>query len=176
MDELAAAESASGLAMPDTLRRLFLLAGSVDVSWHLADDIDPPKPFHQIFSGGSSWSVDRVVTVIEDYRGWVTSVFPDPNDPYDAIWHDKYPWLEVPNGDVVAIGADGRVVYLSHDDGEGHGFVLGQDVFDFLEHWTRLGCPGPEDWQWLPFAVAGGDGLDPDGGAGRSWRAWFGIP
>jgi hypothetical protein len=100
---------------------------------------------------------------------------PDPDDPYDRVWHGKYPLLRVPNGDLVAVDADGQVVYLSHDDGEGHGYVLGQDVFDFLERWTALGCPGPEDWQWLPFTSGSDQGLDPEGENGRSWRAWFGI-
>jgi hypothetical protein len=162
--------------MPTQLGRLFLFARSVDAAWHFADDVEPPDPFGEIFAGERSWSLDRVVTNIVDYRSWVDAVFPDRDDPYDAVWHGKYPWLGVPNGDFVAIDREDRVVHLSHDDGEGHGYVLGRDVFDFLDTWTRLGCPGPEDWQWLPFVGDSGEGLDPDAQSGLAWRAWLGIP
>lgn len=174
--ELAAVESATGNPIPRTLRRLFGLARSVTAWWHL-DEIDPPQPFGDLFSGECDWSLDLVAGRLEDYRGWVAEVFPDPNDRYDRVWHDKYPLLDVPNGDVVALDADERVVYLSHDDGEGHGLILGQNVFEFLDEWTVLGCPGPEDWQWLPF-VRGepAGGLDADGVNGRAWRSWFGLP
>ena len=175
-DELAAIEAATAMAIPPSLQQLFGLARSVESWWHLADAVEPPTPFEEIFSGGFEWSVDHAVAEIEDYRSWVTHVFPDLDDPYDAVWHAKYPWLSVPNGDRIALDVDERVVYLSHDDGVGHGYLLGRDVVDFLDRWTVLGCPGPEDWQWLPFVATDGDGLDPDGAHGRAWRAWFGIP
>jgi hypothetical protein len=175
-DDVAAIEATSGVTMPSGLRRLYLATRSVEAVWHLADDVQPPEPFGDIFAGECLWSIDRVVESIVDYRGWVDEVFPNPADPYDVVWHAKYPWLHVPNGDIIAIDVDGRVIYLSHDDGEGHGYVLGRDVFAFLDAWTRLGCPGPEDWQWLPFVSDSGDGLDPDAQPGVAWRAWFGIP
>lgn len=50
-------------------------------------------------------------------------------DDYDKVWYRKLPFLEVGKGDFVAIdiGSDDAepVVYLSHDDGEGHGYILG---------------------------------------------------
>ena len=175
-DELSAIEASTGLPIPAAMRALFLAARSVQAVWHLAEGVAPPEPLRDIFAGECTWSVDALPGEIESYRGWVAEVFPDPNDPYDAVWHGKYPWLHVPNGDLVALDDRGRVVYLSHDDGEGHGFVLGRDVFAFLDAWTRLGCPGPEEWQWLPFVAGGGEGLDPDGENGRAWRAWFVLP
>jgi hypothetical protein len=173
-DELLAVEVAIGLTIPPGLRRLFAMARSFEAGWHL--DADPPEPFDQIFAGDASWDLDGVAGLIEAYRGWVAKVFPDPLDPYDLVWHDKFPFLHVMNGDIVAIDAQGRVVYLSHDDGEGHGALLGRDVEDFLDRWTLLGCPGPEDWQWLPFTHGAESVLEPDGEAGRAWRRWFGIP
>jgi len=41
-------------------------------------------------------------------------------------------------------------------------------LIDFLRRWTPLGCPGPEDWQWLPFTSKGTTMLDPDGEAARA--------
>jgi len=53
--------------------------------------------------------------------------------------------------------------------------VLGADLIDFLRRWTPLGCPGPEDWQWLPFTSKGTTMLDPDGEAARAWRETLGL-
>ena len=41
-------------------------------------------------------------------------------------------FMNVPNGDVIAFDMkeseiNPSVVYLSHDDGEGHGYILGKD-------------------------------------------------
>jgi hypothetical protein len=175
-EEVAAIERSSGLPMPESVRRLFLAVRSVEAVWHFADDVEPPGEFRGIFAGDCSWSLDRVPAEIEDYREWVSVAFPEADDPYCSVWHGKYPLLHVGNDDRIALDGDGRVVYLSHDEGEGHGYVLGRDVFEFLDAWTRLGCPGPEDWQWLPFVAAAGEGLDPDSESGLAWRAWFGIP
>lgn len=40
---------------------------------------------------------------------------------------------------------------------------------------SPLGCPGPEDWQWLPFTSKGTTMLDPDGEAARAWRETVGL-
>lgn len=175
-DEIAAVERSCHLPLPEDLRRLFVAARSVEAVWHFADDVEPPHQFRQIFAGDCTWSLDRVAAEVEDYLEWVSVAFPDGDDPYSAVWHGKFPLLHVGNDDRIALDDAGRVVYLSHDDGEGHGYVLGQNVFDFLDAWTRVGCPGPEDWQWLPFVASSGEGLDPDAEPGVAWRAWFGIP
>jgi hypothetical protein len=141
-EEIAAVEATIGLPIPSGLRQLFSMARSVEAVWHFNDDVNPPEPFDQIFAGDCSWDLDSVVEVHEGYRGWVKDVFPDPKSPYDSVWHDKFPFLEAPNGDIVAIDGHGRVVYLSHDDGQGHGYLLGRDVVDFLDRWTAIGYPG----------------------------------
>jgi hypothetical protein len=87
--------------------------------------------------------------------------------------------IPIPNGDYLGIdlsaGHHGEVVYLSHDDGDGHGYVLGADILDFLRRWTMLGCPGPEDWQWLPFTPSETSMLEPNGAAARKWRKLLGL-
>lgn len=47
-------------------------------------------------------------------------------------------FMNVPNGDVIAFDMkeseiNPSVVYLSHDDGEGHGYILGKDFNTYLE-------------------------------------------
>ena len=50
----------------------------------------------------------------------------------------KLGFMNVPNGDVIAFDMkeseiNPSVVYLSHDDGEGHGYILGKDFNTYLE-------------------------------------------
>ena len=169
-----------GVALPAAFRRVLLeLSAEVEFSWYLPDGYDLPKPFHQIFGGGCSWSLRRLPEIQESLSGWVSSVFPNPADPYDRVWHDKLGFMEVGNGDMLALdlapASFGRVVYLSHDDGEGHGYFLGDDFPDFIGRWSELGCPGAEDWQWLPFTEDKHGPLQPNGGRAAEWRALFGM-
>ncbi len=56
---------------------------------------------------------------------------PDPNDYWDGPWHNKFPVLEVANGDMLGIdlGEQPAVVYLSHEgDDSVHGYWLGSDL------------------------------------------------
>ncbi len=107
-----------------------------------------------------------------------TSPFPNIHDPYDCVWHDKLGIHVVANGDVLALDLQQNpapLVYLSHDDGQGHGYVLGREFEDAMDRWMPLGCVGPEDWQWLPFVTSRDSGIEPDGENAIRWREWFGI-
>ena len=172
-------EKQIGVTLPPAFRRVLLeFSAEVEFSWFLPDGRDLPEPFHEIFCGGCSWSLRRLPEIQESLKGWVSTVFPNPTDPYDRVWHQKLGFLEVGNGDMLAVdvapASSGRVVYLSHDDGEGHGRCLGYDFADFVGRWSELGCPGAEDWQWLPFASDKGP-IEPNGSRAREWRSIFGM-
>ncbi len=83
--------------------------------------------------------------------------------------------MEVGNGDYLALALDedahGRVVYLSHDDGEGHDRTMATSFEDLLIRWIPLACPGAEDWQWLPFCARSDGGLDHSSAIAREWTA-----
>jgi hypothetical protein len=117
--------------------------------------------------------------LVETHRGWVSECFSDPANAYDAVWHRKLPIMSVGNGDMIGIelgGAQaGAVVYLSHDDGEGHGYLLGEDFEDYVDRLGRLGGVGAEDWQWLRFTSARTSGLEPDSPRAARWRSWLGL-
>jgi hypothetical protein len=174
--ELKLVEAEINMPIPAGLRGLLAATRSVDAYWNLPDGVAMPKGFEDISHGECSWSVGSLAEIHRGYRGWVERVFANVDDPYDEVWHAKFPFLRVGNGDIVAIGQDGRVVYLSHDDGEGHGFLLGADVEDFLDRWTAIGCPGPEDACWLPFVEGWESYINPNGDAATQWRRWFGLP
>lgn len=102
-----------------------------------------------------------------DRQDWVSEVFPNINDPYDKVWHNKLVFMPVQNGDYIAFDLedendDKRVVYLSHDDGEGHGYILGENFKDFMDRYIRTCCCGLEDWQMISFMKNSTDGILPD--------------
>jgi len=84
-----------------------------------ARDILLPEQFRELFCGGFSLSLEALP---EHERGRFggEQTFPDPNDPYDVVWHQKLGVIPVMNGDYLGIdlraGHQGEIVYLSHDD------------------------------------------------------------
>lgn len=137
------------------------------------------EPLRGISHGGFSLSLESLVDHEITRRSWVEECFPDPGSTYDVVWHNKLAVIPVGNGDYIAIDLSsahhGEIVYLSHDEGEGHGYVLGSDFADFLRRWTPLGCCGPEDWQWFPFTSGRTSMLEPEGDLADSWREILGL-
>ncbi len=167
-----------GLPLPPSFRRVLReFSAHFEISWFLPEAIEVPQPF-QIFCGTLSWSLPNLVAIQAGMKGWIERVFPNPDDPYDRIWHGKLGFHEVGNGDYLALDislADGAVTYLSHDAGQGHGYVLGSNFIDTIERLSLLGCVGAEDWQWLPFTSSPTGGLEPNGKQANRWREWFGL-
>lgn len=177
--QIADVESVLGVEHPSAFREVLLTVSShVEFQWFTGDR-QFARPFHENFSGDLHWSLDRMVEIETARRRWCISAFPNPADPYDSVWHDKLAFYEVGNGDFLAFDLAseiyGQVVYLSHDDGEGHGYVLAQDFRDLLARWLPLACPGGEDWQWLPFVRGPASGLEPDGEPAKAWRRVLAI-
>jgi SMI1 / KNR4 family (SUKH-1) len=115
--------------------------------------------FRQIFrgcGGGYLWDIETLRSDFENYIGPVQACFPDINDEYDKIWHNKVPFLDVPNGDMIVFDTSERqencpIIYLSHDGSEFHGSRLAENFIEFISRWSNLGCVGTEDWQFEPF-------------------------
>jgi hypothetical protein len=167
-------------SLPDSFRRVLLeYSSAVQVEWQFPGDYEVPAPFHDIFAGECSWDLQKLPKLWQTYQTWVAESFSNCDDPYDMVWHSKLAFAVVGNGDMLAIelglGDQQPVVYLSHDDGEGHGYWLGADFCDFIDRFTQLGCPGYEDWQWLPFVAGRHSFLDPRGANALAWCKWFGI-
>lgn len=173
--DVRAIEQTIDRGLPLSFRNVLLeYSSSVDVAWQLPDAIEPP--FRGIFSGECRWSLQSLPSLLESHRSWLKECFNDPSNPYAAVWHDKLPFLQVGNGDFVTIDlSNDTVVYLSHDDGEGHGFRLGADFEDYVDRSCRLGCVGTEDWQWIHFTTGSESFLLPDSENGKSWQRWFGL-
>ncbi|MFF2089518.1 SMI1/KNR4 family protein [Paenibacillus sp. NPDC058174] len=180
--EIKKIEEQLGHRLPQSFVRVMTeFSRGMKVSWSLPDEdsLSTPLPeeLQGLFASNFSWDIDEILSIEEARRGWVTEVFPDPNDPYDAVWHNKLAFMEVGNGDYLAfdlaITEDPPIVYLSHDDGEGHGFLLGSNFIDFFNRWTQVGCVGCEDWQLLPFMKDSKSGIDPLSKNAVLWRSWL---
>jgi hypothetical protein len=173
-EAVTAVERELGVSLPVAFRRVLTeFASTVRFHWH-AGEPNFPAPFDDIFSGELSIGLHEMVALEHSRRDWIEACFPDPTSPYDKVWHDKLAFMSVVNGDMLAMDlnpeARGRIVYLSHDGGDGHGYVMAEDMIDLIRRWAPLGCPGAEDWQWLPFAGPSGAPIDPSGPNALRWR------
>jgi len=173
--ELVEVERQLGFALPPSLREVLAAVSShVEFRWFAPKDRRFAEPFNQNFSGDIHWSLPLLVQFARDKQQWIETVFKNPDDPYDRVWHNKLAFHEVGNGDYLAIDLDepssGRVVYLSHDDGQGHGHTLAASFADLLRRWVPLGCPGAEDWQWMPFTENLSSPINPACANARQWR------
>jgi hypothetical protein len=177
--DVALVETSLGHSLPEAFREVVLeYSASVSVLWQVPDDLEMPKEFHSIFAGECRWDLAGLPALVAEHKDWINNCFSNPDDDYDAVWHAKFPILQVGNGDMIAIdlvAPSQPVVYLSHDDGEGHGYCLGHDFIDYVDRLSRLGCPGAEDWQWLMFVDGPSSGLLVDSPLAIRWRQWFGI-
>ena len=139
-----------------------------------SDEFELPEELDGIFSGNLHWGTKFIVDFNKDKDGWIKEVFPNPNDDYDKIWHNKFVFQEVGNGDYLGIDMNddnyGKVVYLSHDDGEGHGYIMANNFEELLNNWSKIGFVGAEDWQWLPFVENSNSGILPDCSNARKWK------
>jgi hypothetical protein len=174
-NEIKSVENALGFRLPAAFRNTLLtFSRKASFGWFLPDDYELPHLFREIFCGNCHWSLDVLVDLNEAKNGWITEVFPDPADPYDQVWHEKFAFYGVGNGDYLSIdlkdGGNEEIVYLSHDDGEGHGRRIAPDFEELILRWSRLGCVGGEDWQWAPFVGESDGYLDPDCENAREFR------
>jgi hypothetical protein len=175
---LVDAELELGRPIPLSIRSL-LAEPTLQGHWQLPDAFEESMPAEScgVLWGGVDLTVQEVLAAETSRRSWLTECFPNPSDPYDAVWHGKFAFHTVANGDCLAIAdsdAGGPVYYLSHDDGEGHGLQLAPSIPEFFDRWSRLAFAGPEDWLLLPF-VADNNSLDAFGVAAHNWRRALGL-
>jgi hypothetical protein len=177
-NELAILEGKLGFELPYSLKEVLLgFSKKVEFRWFMPNNFEMKGELSQIFSGDRHWSLEWLVQFNEDKNGWLVQfnedkngwrddVFPNKDDPYDIVWHDKLAFHEVGNGDYLAIdlslAGQEPVVYLSHDNSEGHGVEMAKNFKEFVFLSSRLGCVGAEDWQWIPFVTDGLQFINPD--------------
>ena len=174
-EEILEAEKRLGYKIPEDFRDILLNYSSYfEYFWSYEEknNIELPSNLKHIFSGDLHWRINLLVNFEVSRKDWVEGCFPDYNDKYDRVWHNKMPFYEVGNGDYLAIELEkenyGKIVYLSHDCGKGHGYYLANNFKELLTNWSKVGCVGGEDWQWLIF-YRSGVGIDPNCENAKLW-------
>lgn len=94
--EIEEVERALGVRLPASFRTTLLeYASSFSFYWFLDDDFKLPVQFRGIFSGTLEWGLELLQQCEEERKGWVENVFPNVEDSYDAVWHNKLAFLAV---------------------------------------------------------------------------------
>ena len=183
-DKIKAVEAKLGYTLPSHFREVLLgNTAHLDFYWDINDimdegDISLPDKLVEIFRGQLLFGLDLLLDYEDDRKGWVKEVYPDYNNEYDRVWHNKMSFHQVGNGDYIAIELEpenyGKVVYLSHDGSENHGLYIADNFKEFLMNYAAIGCTGGEDWQWEPFYTKG-KSLDPTCENAQAWYKVLGI-
>ncbi|WP_422660593.1 SMI1/KNR4 family protein [Paenibacillus sp. EC2-1] len=179
-DQIQSVENKLGVLLPESFKYVLLnFSAEFSFRWYLPDNFELPYEYRGVFSGRVYWNLNKIVELDEERRGWIDHVFPDPEDNYDKVWHQKLAFLEVGNGDYFAFDLSKQteypIVYLSHDDGNGHGYTLGHNFIAFIDNWSRIGFAGPEDWQWIPFVLTRESGIVPESDLAHELRDFLDI-
>lgn len=156
IDEIDSVEKQIGKTIPEDLKKLFLFSKHVEFSYQFDETLS--EEFRQNFSGDIYWNLDSLSDQYSNFQEWIkASVDPKYNDREaieitEKLWQDKLPLMDVPNGDIIAIGNNpSEIIYFSHEGNTMHGKILGDTLWNFLDFYSRVGFAGSEDWQLEPF-------------------------
>ncbi len=154
--EINTVEKQIGKTIPNDLRKLFLFSMHVEFRYQFDETLS--EEFRQNFSGDIYWNLNSLTEQHNNFQEWIkASIDPKYNDSEaiaitEKLWRDKLPLINVPNGDIIAIGNNpSEVIYFSHEGDTMHGKTLGDNLWSFLDFYSRIGFAGSEDWQLQPF-------------------------
>ncbi|WP_044796240.1 SMI1/KNR4 family protein [Bacillus cereus] len=175
LEQIIQVEEKLGIKLPNSFKKVLLeFSGNFSLRWFLPDDVELPNEFTDIFCGTPHWSLESLSEFEKERKGLVDEVFSNIDDEYDVVWYNKLAFCEVGNGDYLAFDMkddiDAPIIYLSHDDGEGHGYKIANNFIEFIENWSRVAFVGCEDWQWLPFTTSFESGINPDDEPAKKFR------
>ena len=155
----------------------------LEFGWYIDDFTEEDEDFlldelDNISSGELLFGLDLLLLYEKRRASWQKDVFPNYEDKYDCVWHNKMAFQKVRNGDFIAIELEpenyGKVVYLSHDGSENHGLYIADNFKEFLMNYAAVGCTGGEDWQWESF-YSKSKGIDPTSKNAKTWYKVLGI-
>jgi len=156
IEEINAVEKQIGKTIPPDFKKLFLLSRHVEFGYQFDKPLS--EEFRENFSGEIYWNLNTLVEQYAHFQNWVeASLDPEYNDPEaialaEKTWFDKLPIMDVPNGDTIVVGnSPSEVIYFSHEGDEMHCKILGENLWTFLDFYSRIGFAGSEGWQLEPF-------------------------
>lgn len=154
--EIDSVEKQIGKTIPDALRKLFLFSRHLEFRYQFNETLS--EEFRQNFSGDIYWNLNSLAEQYNNFKEWIkASIDSEYNDSEaieitEKIWQDKLPLMDVPNGDIIAIGNNpSEIIYFSHEGDTMHGKILGDNLWNFLDFYSRIGFAGSEHWQLEPF-------------------------
>lgn len=154
--EIDSVEKQIGKTIPDDLKKLFLFSRHLEFSYQFDETLS--EEFRQNFSGDIYWNLNSLAEQYTNFQEWIkASIDPEYNDSEaieitEKLWQDKLPLMNVPNGDIIAMGNNpSEIIYFSHEGDTMHGKILGDNLWNFLDFYSRIGFAGSEDWQLEPF-------------------------
>jgi hypothetical protein len=174
--EIAHAEEVMGTTIPNEFKQILLgFSRKVEFHWFLRETHAPGELSH-IFCGVCAWDIDQLTAMNGEVQWLAENAFADDEPDYQ-IWHNKFPFQSIGNGDFIAIntaaGEEASIVYLSHEVCYSHGYRLGNSLLDFMDRWTRIGCPSDDIW---PLLMSSGEGpIDHNNPNVRAWCEWLGL-
>ncbi len=181
--DIASIEAQLKHPIPSDLRRLFAtFSRHIQFGWDWLNPLDLEEFHFPRFYGGIRLGLSlKALPGLQDClldtdtlniqeKAWMEADYPDVL----SLEAQAFPFLEVGNGDCLVIDLrDGHVKYLSHDDPDETGKVLGQDFHHFMGQWSALGCLGPEIWILEPFLDE--NGFNAQGTRSQMLRAKLGL-
>ncbi len=179
--EVEAIENRLERKLPLQIREFFLqFSRRCQFSAWLPDDFKRSDELDEISSAVFLISLEEAADAENSRKAWIEDCFTDETDEYDLIWYHKLGFMNVANGDVIAFDLqedeiNPPVIYLSHDDGEGHGYILGKDFNTYFEQLLLIGACGNEDWQMLPFCSDAGSGIESECKNAKEYRGIIGL-
>lgn len=178
-------ENKLGISYPDDFKEVLTkYASGVYLNWQIKGE-ETEGQFREIFCGGGRghlWNFSNLESLYQDYLDWLIVCFEDMEDEdmgdeFNKIWHNKIPFIDVPNGDKITFGKKTEkgnpVIYLSHEGDDFHGSKLGDNFIDFMTKWSNLGCVGTEDWQFEPFIDFENKTYDYKENVVNEWKGWL---
>ena len=94
-EEILEVEKKLGYSLPKDFRDVLLNYSShFEYFWSTYKDpeeekIEFPEKFCAIFAGNLHWGLDLLLDFEKSRKDWVDVCFPDYNNEYDKVWHNK---------------------------------------------------------------------------------------
>ena len=108
-EEILEVEKKLGYRIPEDFRDVLLNYSShFEYFWSTYRDeeeeqIEFPEKFCAIFAGNLHWGLKFLLDFEESRQGWVDICYPDYDNEYDKVWHNKLAFYKVANGDYYGI-------------------------------------------------------------------------
>lgn len=185
-EEIEETERKLGKQLPRSLKEFFFTVSKdinffIDLDETLFKEIEKNKNLAYAGLFQLNISLSGIIDAQDNIENWINSCFKDPEDAYDKVWHNKLGIMCIGNGDVIAFDLlsdkdEPTVVYLSHDDAEEHGWILGLSFESYIINYVGIACSGLEFFATAPFITDSKTGINMMCDNAIALRKLLGLP